>query len=60
MEERAPGGEVLRRPIEWLELLSFRGHVSDDEAKRTARMPPLPMTRFEYFEKLAFAKEKES
>lgn len=59
MEERAPGGERMRRPKEWLVMLAFRDSLDEDHLQRARRLPDRPMTRFEYIEAMAFATKEE-
>lgn len=66
MEERALGGELLLRPLEWLKWTN--GVPCNDRVtyivpptlyKRALQCPQRPMTRFEYLEAMAFAGREE-
>lgn len=38
-------------------MLFFRYPIDEESIRRASRLPDLPMTRFEYIEAMAFAKE---
>lgn len=59
MEERAAGGERVRRPQEWLTYLSFLSQPRPGLRERVNRIPDRLMTRFEFEEELAFAHKGE-
>lgn len=55
MEERAAGGEVLRRPQEWCTTLLFSSQPPFGLRERVAKIADRPLTRLEYIEELAFS-----
>lgn len=58
MEERAPGGELRFTPQRWLELLSFGVRATPEERERCALLPDVPLTRMQWIEAMAFAKQE--